>query len=62
MSIGTKCVVCDEKKELGINVIHAFICEECEKEIVKTDTSAPLYQTFVEKLKSINSKKEEIVN
>lgn len=62
MSIGAKCVVCEEKKEHGINVIQAFICEECEQKIVKTDTNAPLYQTFVEKLRSINSKKEEIVN
>lgn len=57
-----KCVICEEKKENGIQVIQAFICDECEKEIVTTETNAPSYNTFVEKLKSINSRIEEIVN
>lgn len=62
MSTLSKCVICEEKKENGIQVIHAFICEACEKEIVTTETNAPMYNTFVEKLKSINSRIEEIVN
>lgn len=62
MSTLLKCVICEEKKENGIQVIHAFICEQCEKEIVTTDTNAPTYNTFVEKLKSINTRIEEIVN
>jgi Inhibitor of sigma-G Gin len=62
VSVKAKCVVCEENKEHGIHVIQSFICEECEKMIVSTDTNAPLYHTFVEKLKSINSRKEEIVN
>ncbi|WP_256941331.1 sigma factor G inhibitor Gin [Bacillus sp. EAC] len=62
MSVLTKCVICEENKEKGIHVIHAFICCECEKEIVTTDTSEPAYNTFIEKLRIINSVKEEIVN
>ncbi|WP_235822060.1 sigma factor G inhibitor Gin [Gottfriedia luciferensis] len=62
MNVSTKCVVCEENKEQGIHIIQAFICDECEKKIVATETDAPLYQSFVEKLKSINTIKEEIVN
>lgn len=62
MSTISKCVICEEKKENGIQIIQAFICDECEKEIVMTETDAPMYNTFVEKLKTINSRIEEIVN
>ena len=58
----SKCIICEEEKENGIHVIQAFICDECEKKIVNTETDAPVYNTFVEKLKSINTIKEEIVN
>lgn len=61
MSLLTKCAICNEQKEHGIQVVHAFICDECEKDIVTTDTSSPTYKIFVEKLKSINTREEEIV-
>ncbi|WP_255294920.1 sigma factor G inhibitor Gin [Bacillus sp. AFS041924] len=58
----TKCIVCEEKKEQGIHIIEAFVCEECEKKIVTTETDAPIYNSFVEKLRSINTVKQEIAN
>lgn len=58
----SKCIVCEEKKEHGIHIIEAFVCEECEKKIVKTETDAPIYNSFVEKLRCISTVKEEIAN
>ncbi|MCL6633046.1 MAG: sigma factor G inhibitor Gin [Alicyclobacillus herbarius] len=48
-----RCIVCDQPREIGITVFGQFICGECEKEIVSTDTSEPRYQYYVQRLKRL---------
>ncbi|MBO8157643.1 MAG: sigma factor G inhibitor Gin [Bacillaceae bacterium] len=48
------CQICQEEKDEGIIVYHAFICSDCEQEIVKTEPEDEKYNYFVKKLKIIN--------
>ncbi|MBU8908402.1 sigma factor G inhibitor Gin [Desertibacillus haloalkaliphilus] len=48
-----QCVVCDENKQQGIHLFDSFICEDCEREIVLTDTKDKLYKYYLEKLRKI---------
>jgi hypothetical protein len=48
------CRVCNQQKENGIMIYQAYICTDCEKEILSTDPADEKYQIFVEKLKISN--------
>ncbi|MGM0754518.1 MAG: sigma factor G inhibitor Gin [Bacillota bacterium] len=50
-----ECIVCHVEKEIGIHLYTSFICTECEKEMVQTETNDPLYKTFVQRLKKVNT-------
>ncbi|WP_370541847.1 sigma factor G inhibitor Gin [Alicyclobacillus sp. SO9] len=45
--------MCEQPKEQGIRVCGQFICYECEREMVHTDTSEPSYQNYVLRLRRI---------
>lgn len=49
----TECIICHRSKFIGIRVCGQFICNECEREIVKTDVSDPRYFNYVEGMKRI---------
>lgn len=49
------CVVCEQLKDKGIYLYTSFICTECEKDIISTDTSDPQYKFFLKKLRKITS-------
>ena len=49
-----RCRICEKVKSEGLPLHIGFICSECEREIVQTDTSEPVYQEFVEKLRRNN--------
>jgi hypothetical protein len=53
--LGEKCIVCNEVKSLGIHLYTSFICTECEKEMIHTETSSPYYKYYVQKLKKVNT-------
>lgn len=53
--IGERCIICHEYKENGIHLYTSFICVECEREIIDTNTNEPKYQYFIEKLKKVKS-------
>lgn len=55
-SAGETCVVCDDKKQEGIHLFTQFICKDCEKEIVDTETDDFRYVFFLKKLKTIAEK------
>ncbi|MED1441201.1 MULTISPECIES: sigma factor G inhibitor Gin [Aeribacillus] len=55
--IGETCVICDKQKEKGIHLYSSFICTDCEKDMVQTDTSDWKYQYFVEQLKKAAASK-----
>lgn len=48
---GEICVVCEEKKQLGIHLYTSFICTDCEKVLINTDTDDPRYMFFINQLK-----------
>ncbi|MGM9928024.1 MAG: sigma factor G inhibitor Gin [Bacillus sp. (in: firmicutes)] len=59
-SVQPICIVCNHHKEEGILLYQSFICCECEKGMIKTDTTDPKYHYYVQKLKKVN--KPEIFN
>jgi hypothetical protein len=54
-AVGECCIVCSEEKRIGIHLYTSFICYECEREMVETETSDPLYKLFVQRLKKVNT-------
>ncbi|MBB6455220.1 hypothetical protein HNQ94_003717 [Salirhabdus euzebyi] len=54
-SLNTKtCIVCDQEKSEGIMLYIAFVCSECEKEIVQTEPEEEKYKYYIDKLKVLN--------
>ncbi|PLT32659.1 sigma factor G inhibitor Gin [Bacillus sp. V5-8f] len=53
--IGEPCVICEEVKLVGIHLYTAFICEDCEKDIIHTDTNNPKYKFYLKQLKKLNN-------
>ena len=51
------CIICGLSKEQGIMIISEFICDDCEKEMVRTDVSDPKYPFFIHQMKQIIYKK-----
>lgn len=49
------CVICEQSKRKGIHLYTSFICIECEKNIISTDTSDPQYKYYLKKLRKINT-------
>jgi len=54
LTAGAKeCFICDAHKSAGITILSAFICFECEREIVaasRDDLKYPLFLSRVKKL------------
>ncbi|QHS23864.1 hypothetical protein GWK91_13330 [Virgibacillus sp. MSP4-1] len=48
------CNVCNKEKTKGIKVYTAFICSDCEQEMIQTEPGDENYQYFVDRLKVIN--------
>ncbi|PLR93327.1 sigma factor G inhibitor Gin [Bacillus sp. T33-2] len=53
--VGETCVICEQIKQTGIHLFTSFICTECEKGMISTDTSEPKYKYFIEKLRKVSS-------
>lgn len=52
---GEHCTVCEEIKLKGIHLYASFICIDCEKDILITDTNDPKYKYYLQKLKKITT-------
>ncbi|CAM3964460.1 sigma factor G inhibitor Gin [Mesobacillus zeae] len=50
---GENCVVCGQEKVAGIHLYTSFICTECEKTMIHTETSDPNYKFFVHQLRKV---------
>ncbi|MBP3041010.1 sigma factor G inhibitor Gin [Bacillaceae bacterium Marseille-Q3522] len=50
---GETCIICEVRKAKGIHLYMAFICTDCEKQMLTTDTSDPKYKYYLEKLRRI---------
>lgn len=49
------CVICDQLKPKGIHLYTSFICTECERDLIQTETSNPKYKFFLNQLKKITT-------
>lgn len=49
------CIICECEQMSGIHLYTSFICEECERNMVKTDTEDPQYVFYVQQLRKINN-------
>ncbi|KYD00947.1 sigma factor G inhibitor Gin [Heyndrickxia sporothermodurans] len=52
-NIDETCIVCEQPKTLGIHLFASFICSDCEKDIIQTDTNDPKYKYYINQLKSV---------
>lgn len=49
------CIICGDKKKKGIHLYTSFLCLDCERDIVVTDTNDPKYKYYLQKLKKITT-------
>lgn len=50
-----ECVICEQAKLKGIHLYTSFICIDCEKDIITTDTFNPKYNYFLKQLKKVTN-------
>ncbi|MBU9713712.1 sigma factor G inhibitor Gin [Evansella tamaricis] len=50
-----ECLICEEEKNKGIHLLNYFICENCETDIVKSDTGDQGYELYVNRLKKVKN-------
>ncbi|MDQ0273126.1 sigma factor G inhibitor Gin [Cytobacillus purgationiresistens] len=54
-TIEKSCIICEETKTQGIHLYTSFICTDCEKDLIATETNDPKYKYYLNKLKKINT-------
>ena len=42
-----ECIVCQQKRESGIQILNRYLCNTCEKEIVESNSNHILYTYLV---------------
>lgn len=47
------CMICDQPRTEGIHICEAFICGDCEREMVETDVSDARYPYFIMRMRQI---------
>lgn len=47
------CIICECEQKNGIHLYTSFICEDCERDMVKTDTEDPKYEFYLQQLRKI---------
>lgn len=47
------CIICEEEKEKGFHLYTSFICIDCEKEIVQTETNQNMYKYYIKQLSKV---------
>ena len=52
-STPVRCIVCEQPRHDGITVLDEFICDECERSIVRTPVEDKKYSFFVAQLSRI---------
>lgn len=51
------CIICEQKKQIGIHLYTSFICSDCEEKMISTSPNDPAYQFYISKLKKVNAAK-----
>jgi len=49
------CVICGGLKRQGIHLYTSFICTDCERDLIQTDTTDPKYKFYLQKLKKVTT-------
>lgn len=49
------CVICENLKTKGIHLYTAFICTECESDLIQTETHDIKYKFYLKQLKKITT-------
>ena len=49
------CVICEDLKPVGIHLYTSFICSDCEKDLIHTETNNPKYIYFLKQLKKVTN-------
>ncbi|WML46436.1 sigma factor G inhibitor Gin [Neobacillus sp. PS3-40] len=52
---GETCVICEQLKPNGIHLYTSFICEKCEKDIIRAKTNDPRYKFYLKQLKKVTT-------
>ncbi|MFT4415956.1 sigma factor G inhibitor Gin [Fredinandcohnia humi] len=52
---GETCIICEQEKNRGIHLYTRFICLDCEKDMIHTETNDPKYQYYLSKLKKVTT-------
>lgn len=47
------CMICDRPRTEGIHICEAFICEDCEREMVATEVGDAKYPYFIMRMRQI---------
>ena len=55
--LGETCIVCEHVKLEGIHLFDSFICEECETDVINSETTDENYNFYVKQLKKLISVK-----
>ncbi|MEC5272832.1 sigma factor G inhibitor Gin [Caldifermentibacillus hisashii] len=53
---GETCIICEQQKQNGFHLYTSFICIDCEREMVQTDTDHPLYKFYLQQLSKVSQK------
>ncbi len=48
-----KCIFCSKEKKEGINLLEAFICSPCERELINAPVAGDRYKYYLAKLKQV---------
>ncbi|MFA8439007.1 sigma factor G inhibitor Gin [Pueribacillus sp. YX66] len=49
------CFICEAEKTYGITIGSQFMCEECEKSVVATDTNDAKYLFYLNRLEKLKA-------
>jgi hypothetical protein len=52
------CMICGHVRFEGIRILAAFLCDDCESELVATDVQDKKYPFFVHRLRQLSYKKD----
>ncbi|PYZ91528.1 hypothetical protein CR194_19540 [Salipaludibacillus keqinensis] len=49
------CLICSAPKDKGIHLAGAFICDECERNIVQAEVGERRYAIYIDRLKKVRN-------
>ncbi|WP_335872073.1 sigma factor G inhibitor Gin [Bacillus sp. 2205SS5-2] len=52
---GETCIICSDEKTKGIHLYTSFICFDCERAMIHSETKDPDYSFYVHQLKKVTT-------